>query len=67
MQSYYQVPGGNIKVSRVFLGECDDAEAMEDAVFNSSDAPVHLTEESRSDIIPVQNVCSPAERKESRL
>lgn len=67
MQVFYQIPGGNIKVSRVFIGECGCEDAVEDAVFQAIDAGVDLTEHLHSAIIPVQNVCSPAERKESRI
>jgi len=67
LQVFYQIQGGNIKVSRVFIGECGCEDAMEDAVFQAADTGIDLTEHLLSAIIPVQNVCSPAERKESRI
>ena len=67
MQNIYQVPGGSIKVSRVFLGQCEMSEAFEDAVFGSMERGADLTASHASGIMSVQNVCSPAERKENRL
>ena len=67
MQNNYQVPGGSIKVSRVFLGQCEMSEAFEDAVFASMERGTNLTARHASGIMSVQNVCSPADMKESRL
>ena len=67
MQALYQIPSGNIKVSRVFIGECDCEDAVEEAVLTASETDGDLTARHNSGIIQVQNVCSPADRKESRL
>lgn len=54
-------------MSRVFLGQCEMSEAFEDAVFTSMERGSNLTARHASGIMSVQNVCSPAERKENRL